>query len=222
MADLDFLDEQALAAIFAANNLKPTTNHTLGEWAAGMRAALPKFGVDNPRRVAAFLGQTLLESGGFRHLEENLHYSSQGLQKTFRLSEEEANAIAGDPEKIANKVYGEGHRAQGLGNTQAGDGYLYRGRGLIQLTGRSNYEQCSAALFKQGLTPAEDTITRNPDLLMTDASRALRGANAARVSPVNRSSRSQSTCAVTVMVRAAQSYCMLRSALTAAYSPLNR
>lgn len=91
-------------------------------------------------RLAAFLAQVAHESAGFNITTENLNYSSSGLRTIFGKyfpTEELANEYARQPEKIANKVY-----ANRMGNSDesSGDGWKYRGRGLIQLTGKHNYE----------------------------------------------------------------------------------
>ncbi|MFM0300384.1 hypothetical protein PQQ99_09720 [Paraburkholderia sediminicola] len=112
--------------------------------------------IADPNERAAFLAQVDHESGGFRNTEENLKYSAKGLRKTFGKhfktdAEAEAAAKAG-PEAIANKVYGGR-----MGNIDPGDGYKYRGRGAIQLTGKDNYAAASKAL---GID-----LVNNPDLL---------------------------------------------------------
>lgn len=107
-------------------------------------ASLPvlasKYGINNTLRLAHFLAQTAHESGGFRAIEENLNYSATGLNKIFPKyfvnAGRDANDYHRQPEKIANVVYAS---RMGNGNTASGDGYKYRGRGLIQLTGKSNY-----------------------------------------------------------------------------------
>lgn len=97
-----------------------------------------KYGIDTPLRMAHFLGQTALESGGFRLIEENLNYSSDRLKVVFPkyFRNIDARSYHRQPEKIANLVYGN---RMGNGDEYSGDGYRFRGRGLIQLTGRNNY-----------------------------------------------------------------------------------
>jgi len=89
-------------------------------------------------RLAHFLAQTAHESGGFRVIEENLNYSAEGLTKIFPkyFKDKDPSGYARKPEKIANVVYAS---RMGNGDTASGDGYKFRGRGLIQLTGKSNY-----------------------------------------------------------------------------------
>ena len=100
----------------------------------------------NPRRVAGFLAQIAHESGGFNFVVENLNYSAKGLMAIFKKyfpTEELANQYARKPEKIANRVYANRMKN---GDEASGDGYKFRGRGLIQLTGRDNYTKFAAAL----------------------------------------------------------------------------
>ena len=97
-----------------------------------------KYEINSALRLAHFLAQTAHESGGFRVIEENLNYSADGLSKIFPkyFKDKDPNEYARQPEKIANVVYAS---RMGNGDTDSGDGYTFRGRGLIQLTGRSNY-----------------------------------------------------------------------------------
>lgn len=100
----------------------------------------------NPKRVAGFLAQIAHESGGFNFVAENLNYSAKGLMTIFKKyfpNEELANQYARKPEKIANKVYANRMKN---GPEASGDGWKFRGRGLIQLTGRDNYTRFAAAL----------------------------------------------------------------------------
>ena len=104
-----------------------------------------------PFRTAHFFGQTGHETGGFKIFSENLNYSVNGLKKVFgkyfpgNLAEEYAR----NPEKIANRVYGN---RMGNGDEASGDGYKFRGRGALQLTGKNNYKSFSKFL-------------NNPDIL---------------------------------------------------------
>jgi putative chitinase len=99
-----------------------------------------------PKRQAAFLAQCAVESQHFQRLSENLNYSAAGLKAVFpRYFPDDtlANLYAHQPEKIANFVYAN---ILGNGNEASGDGWKYRGRGLIQLTGRWSYSHCSATI----------------------------------------------------------------------------
>src|SRR5262249_9803924 len=116
-------------------------------------------------------GQTIDESSGFRRLDENMaRYTAANLVKTFHLSPEEAQQLAGHAEAVGERVYGNRPR---LGNTQPGDGYAFRGRGIIPLTGRDNYTRCSEALFARQVLPSADALVRNPDMAATDPNIAL-------------------------------------------------
>lgn len=96
-------------------------------------------------RKAAFIAQAGHESGYFRAVSENLNYGAKGLLGTFPKYFDVSSAAAYErqPEKIANKVYAS---RMGNGDEASGDGWKYRGRGLIQLTGKNNYEACGKAL----------------------------------------------------------------------------
>lgn len=103
---------------------------------------------ENPKRIAAFLAQTAHESGGFNAVKENLNYGAKGLATTFKKyfpTEASAKPYDRNPEKIANKVYAN---RMGNGPESSGDGFKYRGRGLIQLTGCDNYTRFAKALDK--------------------------------------------------------------------------
>jgi putative chitinase len=100
----------------------------------------------NPARLAGFLAQVAHESGGFNFIKENLNYSAKGLMTIFKKyfpNEEIANQYQRQPEKIANRVYAN---RMGNGDESSGDGYRFCGRGLIQLTGRTNYTKLSQDL----------------------------------------------------------------------------
>jgi putative chitinase len=118
-----------------------------------------KFGINTPLRVAHFLAQCGHESGGFRVTQENLNYSAKGLNGIFRKyfpTEASAAAYARQPQKIANKVYAN---RMANGSEASGDGYKFRGRGYIQLTGRDNYTQFGKAIGVD--------IPSNPDSVAT-------------------------------------------------------
>lgn len=110
-----------------------------------LKRAMTRFDITAPVREAAFLAQVGHESGGMTRFVENLNYSAAGLQATWpgRFSAEEAQAYARKPQMIANKVYAD---RMGNGSEESGDGWKYRGRGLLQITGRDNYEEIGYAL----------------------------------------------------------------------------
>jgi putative chitinase len=110
------------------------------QWFLAIQEILPDYEIDTPNRVAAWLGQTAHESGGYRALRENLNYSATGLNGIFKKyfpTLESAKPYERQPEKIANKIYAN---RMGNGDEASGDGFRYRGRGLIQLTGHDNYQ----------------------------------------------------------------------------------
>lgn len=122
-----------------------------------------KFGINTSLRLAHFLAQAGHESGGFRVTQENLNYGAKGLTNTFKkyfkradntIDEPKAAAYAKKPEKIANLVYAS---RMGNGPETSGDGYKFRGRGYIQLTGKDNYTAFGKSLGVD--------IPANPDLV---------------------------------------------------------
>ena len=118
-----------------------------------------KYGVDNPLRLSHFLAQCAHESGNFKFLTENLNYSAEGLLKIFpKYFKDKATAdlYARKPEKIANRVYAN---IMGNGDEASGDGFKFRGRGFIQLTGKDNYKAFSDFI-------KEDCVA-NPELVAT-------------------------------------------------------
>lgn len=124
--------------------------------------------INTPLRQAHFLAQIAHESGAFRYKSENLNYSAKALRTVFGKyfkSDELAQECARKPEVIANYVY-----ANRMGNkdTNSGDGWKYRGRGLIQLTGQDNYHQCSQFLNKD-LINEPDLLTQDPDIAVAAA-----------------------------------------------------
>jgi len=118
-----------------------------------------KFNVTSALRLSHFLAQCAHESGNFKVLNENLNYSADGLLKIFpKYFKDKASAdlYARKPEKIANRVYAS---RMGNGDEASGDGYKFRGRGYIQLTGKDNYKAFSTFI-------GEDCVA-TPDLIST-------------------------------------------------------
>jgi putative chitinase len=116
------------------------------QWVEPLEEVFHRYEINTPSRQAAFIGQCAHESANFQTLEENLNYSAEGLMKTWPSrfpTLEAAKPYHRNPEKIANRVYG-GRMGNGLEET--GDGWLYHGRGLIQLTGKDNYTLAGDAL----------------------------------------------------------------------------
>lgn len=115
-------------------------------WAEPLAEVFHRYEINTPARQAAFIGQCAHESMNFTRLEENLNYSAEGLMKTWPSrfpTLESAQPYHRNPEKIANKVYAG---RMGNGMEDSGEGWLYHGRGLIQLTGKDNYMLASDAL----------------------------------------------------------------------------
>jgi putative chitinase len=133
------------------------------EWVEPLNETFAKYDISTPKRQAAFIGQCMHESGGFKHLTENLNYSAKGLVATWpsRFSNEEyAEEYARKPERIAAKVY-----VGRMGNETPEDAAKFIGRGLFQLTGKENYANC-------GLGLGVDLVS-HPDWLATPKYAAL-------------------------------------------------
>ena len=112
----------------------------------------------SPNRAAHFFAQTAHESGGFKTFSENLNYSAKGLRNTFGKyfkTDLDAQMCARQPQRIANRVYAN---RMGNGDVSSGDGWLYRGRGALQLTGKDNY-----AAFANYV--GRPDVMSNPDLV---------------------------------------------------------
>lgn len=127
-------------------------NPYLDNWYDALVQILPEYEINTPSRVAAFMAQCGHESGNFKLLKENLNYRAVTLRKVFPKyfpTDALAEAYAGQPEKIANKVYGG---RMGNGDEASGDGFRYCGRGLIQLTGKENYTWFAESI---GMEPEE-------------------------------------------------------------------
>jgi putative chitinase len=132
-----------------------------GAWGPGTLRAAAAYYKLSPARAAHFFGQTAHETGGFKAFSENLNYGAKGLRGIFGKyfkSDAEALKYERKPEKIANRVYAG---RMGNGPESSGDGWKYRGRGALQLTGRDNY----LAFSKYCNRP--DVMT-NPDLVATE------------------------------------------------------
>ena len=109
-------------------------------WHSAMERCLPDYDINTPQRVAAFMAQCGHESGNFKFLKENLKYRAASLTKVWPKyfpNMDIANQYAGNEEKIANRAYAN---RMGNGPEESGDGWRFCGRGLIQLTGRNNYQ----------------------------------------------------------------------------------
>ena len=124
-------------------------NPYVDHWHRALAQLLPDYEINTPQRIAAFIAQCAHESGGFTALKENLNYKAPTLRKLFAKyfpTDELANEYASKPNKqeaIANRIYAS---RMGNGDEASGDGFRYCGRGLIQLTGKSNYQNFADSL----------------------------------------------------------------------------
>lgn len=137
------------------------------EWFDGLYEQLPKFAIVTPARVAGFVSQCQHESADFNILTENLNYGAKGLMTIFKKyyqDETLAKAHERKPQLIANRVYAN---RMGNGPEASGDGWTFRGRGLVQLTGRANYTQCSLDLF------GDNTLVEDPDVVANTPAYAI-------------------------------------------------
>ena len=127
-------------------------NKDVDDWHEALVAVMPKYGINTERRAAHFISQCAHESNNFRSLQENLNYSEKALNAVFGRyfgtggTKRNAAEYARNPEKIANYVYMDEFRKYKMGNVNEGDGWLFRGRGLKQLTGRENYTRFGATV----------------------------------------------------------------------------
>lgn len=135
------------------------TNKEAAEWHAIAVDLFPKYNITTQNRIAGFMAQCAHESGDFRVLEENLNYSAENLLRVFsryfgQAPKRNANEYARNAQKIANYVYMDEFRSptSRLGNTQPGDGWKFRGGGIKQLTGRSNFSRFGQSI---GMTADE-------------------------------------------------------------------
>jgi len=124
-------------------------NPYVEHWHHALEQLLPDYDINTPKRIAAFVAQCAHESGGFTAIKENLNYKAPTLRKLFSKyfpNDELAAVYASKPNKqeaIANRIYGS---RMGNGDEKSGDGYRYCGRGLIQLTGKNNYQNFADSL----------------------------------------------------------------------------
>jgi putative chitinase len=140
-------------------NLDKLKGHIPDSVLAQIPDTAAKFELNTPLRLAHFLAQAGHESGGFKAVNENLNYGAKGLLGIFKKyfpTPEKAALYERKPEKIANLVYGG---RMGNGPEVSGEGYKFRGRGYIQLTGKDNYKAFD--------TVVAENITENPDLVAT-------------------------------------------------------
>jgi putative chitinase len=132
-----------------------------------LNMTMVKRDINTPVRQAMFLSQLAHESGNFRFVVENLNYSADALRRVFGKyfpTEDLANQYARQPERIANRVYAD---RMGNGPEASGDGWKYRGRGLIQLTGKNNYASFSMQSDNNALV--EPDLVAQPELAVDSA-----------------------------------------------------
>ena len=138
-------------------------------WVDAMNEVFPKYEINTPERIASFIAQCGHESGGWRVFSENLNYSAKALNaifgKYFQRAARDAEPYHRQPEMIANVVYAN---RMDNGDTDSGDGWKYRGRGPIQLTGKANYSS-----FAEDM---DVDVVDNPDMVSEDKEVALMSA----------------------------------------------
>lgn len=144
-------------------------NTQVHDWFTALSNNLPNYQINTIARVCAFLAQCAHESGEFTALHENLNYRASSLVATWpkRFTDDTAPLYEHNPVKIANLVYAN---RMGNGDEESGEGYKYRGRGLMQITGKYNYTKCSHEVFN------DDRLVHTPDLLETDKDTAIKSA----------------------------------------------
>lgn len=141
--------------------------HISADWVDPLNETFERFGIVTHNQQAMFIGQCSHECGNFKLLEENLNYKAATLMKLWPRrfpTLEKANEYSGNPKKIANSVYSS---RMGNRDENSGDGFRFRGRGIIQLTGHSSYFHCGKALGVD--------FVANPDLVSSPKYAALSG-----------------------------------------------
>jgi putative chitinase len=150
---------------FVTRELVQRISQDADTWFENVRDACNDWSINTWPRVSMFLAQTAHESAGFRRLVENLKYSAAGLRRTWpnRFTEADADEMAYNEFAIAERAYGG---RMGNGPEGSGDGYNFRGRGLIQITGRTNYlitgEHIGTDVNNR---PDPEAFIKEPDLL---------------------------------------------------------
>lgn len=148
--------DKLLAILPAAKNSK-NLDELIEQLNTALASLVDETGFSTIKRQAAFIAQCGHESGSFTILTENLNYSAEGLNKTFPKyfpTVQTAQPFARQPEKIANRVYGGR-----MGNNTSNEGWKFRGRGFIQLTGKENYTKCGKSIGVD--------LVANPDYVAT-------------------------------------------------------
>ena len=156
----NLVDRDTLSQIMPA-----AKSEDIDKYLAAINEGLARYQINTPLRIAHFIAQIAHESGAFKYSSENLNYSAKALRSVFGKyfkTDQEAEEYARKPEKIANRVYGG---RMGNGEETTGEGWKFRGRGLIQLTGKENYQNCARAI---GID-----IDAEPDKLASDPKAAV-------------------------------------------------
>ena len=165
------MDEYGFEFDFTLEEVQQILPHTqdVEEWYVALRDNLGNYNINTKRRVAAFMAQTAHESAGYTRLRENLNYRAESLIKVWpsRFNKSNAWTYAHQQAAIANKVYAD---RMGNGGEASGDGWKYKGRGLIQLTGKDNYRACSLEMY------GDLRLLGTPEILETDRDAAVKSA----------------------------------------------
>lgn len=164
------LTEELLIKAFNIDSSDESHVAAIQRFLPALNELCPRYGICGIRRQAHFLAQVAHESALFSATEENLNYSRDGLLRTFSnyVSEDDADTLARNPELIANKVYAN---RIGNGDEKSKDGWNFRGRGLIQLTGRANYQAFNLAY--QSCSNNQQDLISQPDLVCMDPNAAV-------------------------------------------------
>ena len=158
-----FFTAQTLSQI-----MPKASQENIDKYLEALNAEMIRFEINTPLRAAQFIAQLAHESGSFHYSSENLNYSASALRAVFGKyfpTDEIADKYARQPEKIANRVYAD---RMGNGDEASGEGWKYRGRGLIQLTGKDNYTNCGKATGMD-LVNDPDQLTDNADAAVAAA-----------------------------------------------------
>lgn len=162
------LEIGALSANKLVKILGRNSSERAEKYLTPLNACFEKYEINTPLRIAHFLAQVCHESNNFSAVSENLNYSASALRRVFGKyfnDDDIANEYARQPEKIANRVYAS---RMGNGDETSGDGWAYRGRGLMQLTGKSNYQRFDDA-YGVDVVSQPDVIANDPALCVAVA-----------------------------------------------------
>ncbi|MDE1465442.1 LysM peptidoglycan-binding domain-containing protein [Spartinivicinus poritis] len=168
-SEVDTEETGSLISLSQLQQILPRTKEeTLSHYFSAINRCLHKYQINTSLRIAHFIAQIAHESGGLRYVSENLNYSKEALIQVFGKyfpNDNLASQYARNPEKIANRVYAN---RMGNGNESSGDGWRYRGRGFIQLTGKTNYQS-----YKKDsgvdVVSMPDEVAQNPTVVVDAA-----------------------------------------------------